>query len=107
MAEVTDEQLETFRKMCEGISQDYMREHFPRLPLPIIETHKGSRYAKLVRKDSADARYGSVHCFVDLTNGDVLKAATFKAPAKHARGNLNDADGGRSAMNQYGANYLR
>jgi hypothetical protein len=26
--------------------------------------------------------------FIDLTNGDILKADGWKAPAKHARGNI-------------------
>lgn len=106
-AEVTDAQLEAFRKLCEEISQTHTATHFSNLPLPTISVQKGSRYAKLVRKDYPDAVGGSVHCFVDLSNGDVLKAASWKAPAKHARSNLNDADGGRSGVNEYGANYIK
>jgi hypothetical protein len=29
-----------------------------------------------------------VYCFVDKSNGDILRAATWKAPAKIARGNI-------------------
>jgi hypothetical protein len=47
-----------------------------------------------------------VHSFVDKSNGDVLKAASWKAPAKHARGNIYAADFGKSAISAYGANYL-
>jgi hypothetical protein len=47
-----------------------------------------------------------VYCFVDLTNGDILKAATWKAPAKHARGNILAVDP-MSAVGIGGANYLR
>jgi hypothetical protein len=28
----------------------------------------------------------SVHCFIDFTNGDVIKAATYKAPQKNSDG---------------------
>ena len=68
----------------------------------------GRRYAKLI---SADVRNGlesaqSVFCFVDLGTGDILKAATWKAPAKHSRGNVLRPDRMQS-VTAYGANYLR
>lgn len=65
----------------------------------------GRRYAKIVRAD----RSGScgVYCFVDKTNGNVLKAASWSAPAKHARGNIFNNDNGLGAMSPYGAAYLR
>lgn len=68
----------------------------------------GRRYAKLI---SCDVRAGvesaqSVYCFVDLGTGDILKAATWKAPAKHARGNVLRSDRMQS-VTAYGANYLR
>ena len=68
----------------------------------------GRRYAKLI---SADVRNGvesakSVYCFVDMNNGDILKAATWRAPAKHARGNVLRPDRMQS-VTAYGANYLR
>lgn len=100
--EVTEAQLESFRALAESISQAYTRAHFPSLSLPTIVVERGQRYARLVRVDGQR----SAHCFVDLTNGDVLKAASWKAPAKHARANLNDADGGASGLGPYGAVYL-
>jgi len=48
---------------------------------------------------------GSVFCFIDKSNGDVLMAATWKAPAKHARGNIYFV--GQEGVNAYGANYLK
>ena len=49
----------------------------------------------------------SVHAFVDKTNGDVLKPASWKAPAKHARGNIFDAKNGLGSMGPFGPAYLR
>lgn len=52
---------------------------------PNILVESGSKYFKLV------ADYGhqrSVHSFVDRVTGDVLKAASWKSPAKGARYNL-------------------
>jgi hypothetical protein len=46
---------------------------------------EGRKYLKIVM----DARGSqSVHAFVDKKSGDVYKAASFKAPAKHVRFNL-------------------
>lgn len=64
---------------------------------------KGKRYARIVRNDASGQ---SVYCFVDKTNGDILKAASWKTPAKHARGNIFDENPG-DAITEYGAKYLR
>jgi hypothetical protein len=64
------------------------------------EVRDGARYYKIVHN-------GSIYCFIDKINGDVLKAASRLAPAKHARGNIFDADNGLKFMGPYGAAYLR
>jgi hypothetical protein len=51
-----------------------------------LQISKGRKYTKLISVDTLGSR--SVWCFVDQTNGDILKAATWSAPAKHARGNI-------------------
>lgn len=74
---------------------------------PVLSVERGRRYARIVKSLDGKGGQRSVHCFVDLTNGDVLKAASWKTPAKHARGNIFAPDGGSSAVGAYGANYLR
>lgn len=60
----------------------------------------------------------SIYCFVALEDfatkalgtvkkGDVLKPASYKAPAKHARGNIYAPDNGLTTCNSYGPGYLR
>ena len=66
----------------------------------------GRKYAKIITGNTRSNYGGSVFCFVDRTNGDILKAASWKAPAKHARGNVLRADR-LNAVGRYGANYLR
>lgn len=51
----------------------------------------GKKYIKIAMRYN-NGGGGSVHCFVDSTNGDVLKAAGWKTPAKGARYNLMDPD---------------
>jgi hypothetical protein len=98
------ERVEQFRNGVENMMVEYYTKHFPTLPMPAVSIDWGKRYARIV-KDDGNQR--SVHCFVDLTNGDVLKAAGWKAPAKHARGSVLAEDYGISAVSVYGAHYLK
>jgi hypothetical protein len=92
-----------FSVFLEGVTKiytDYMKKEFPNNPIDSIGYKKGRRYIKVTRG-------GSVHCFVDTTNGDVLKAASWRAPAKHARGNIYDNDYGLTNMTPYGTMNFR
>jgi hypothetical protein len=79
-------------------------KHFSNLDPSTISYEVGGRYVKIIRHSHGGSH--SVHSFVDKSNGDVLKAASWKAPAKHARGNIYAVDFGKSAISAYGANYL-
>jgi len=63
----------------------------------------GRLYARVYLEQRSGSR--SVYCFVDRSNGDVLKAASWKTPAKHVRGNIYAADP-LAGVGVYGANYL-
>jgi hypothetical protein len=91
-----------FNSWLAGCKQIYLRycEEYSITPVDDWETRDGSRYMKIVHN-------GSVYCFVDKTNGDVLKSASRNAPAKHARGNIFDEHNGLKHMGPYGAAYLR
>ena len=95
-----DTRFMVFFEGCVTINRDYMALSFPSLKLDKFSFKKGRRYMKVVRE-------GSVHCFVDTTTGDVLKAASWSAPAKHARGNIFDEKNGLGWMGEYGPAYLR
>ena len=110
MSNITDtdftEEFQIFFEGCKKINSDYIDRSFPVLAgytgvrKDVFSFSQGRRYIKVIRG-------GSVHCFVDRTNGDVLKAASWKAPAKHARGNLFDKDNGLGSMGEFGPAYLR
>ncbi len=68
--------------------------------------YPGSRTIEWGRKYAKVVRGGSVYCFVVRSNGDIMKAANWRAPAKHARGNIRDADP-LAGVTDYGAAYLR
>jgi hypothetical protein len=105
--------LEAFRATAEGI----LRAHFARneftFAVPHIEIGGGRKYIKLIRTESDPAtgeKRGQtfVHSFVEVATGNILKAATFKAPAKHARGNIYSDDHGAHALDDAAhVKYLR
>ena len=73
---------------------------------PILKVDGGKKFLKITRED-ANGSGNSVHCFVEISTGNILKAASWKTPAKHSRGNIYDTDNGKSAMDVYGCRYLR
>jgi len=70
-----------------------------------LSLEPGRRYVRVVRR-SVNGTSGSVYCFVDKTNGDILKAESFKKPAKHARGNIFSVRKASEACTPYGAHYI-
>jgi hypothetical protein len=65
----------------------------------IISYEPGRRYIRII-STYHDQR--SCFGFVDATNGDVLKSAGWKAPAKNfARGNIFDANNGTARVSPY------
>jgi len=70
-----------------------------------FEMDVGPRYIRIARvyKD-----YRTLHCFVDRTNGEVLRGS-WKQPrhTQKSRGNIFDANNGLGSMGKYGAAYLR
>ena len=96
--QVFAEKFETFFQGCKQINEKHMAEQFASNQRDTFTYTTGSRYWKVVRGSS-------VHCFVDATNGDVLKAASWKAPAKGARGNIFDEHNGLARMSVYGTQY--
>lgn len=74
------------------------------------EVDYGPRYIRVRAKDDCGAH--SVHSFIDRTNGDIVKAANFKAPdragkTKGVRGNVFAEDFGLSCVNYCMTNYLK
>ncbi len=98
--------LRVFVEGCQNIHTDHIAREYPNVTPDEITFKTGKRYVKIIRRQ-VDGTQELVHCFVDMTNGDVLKAAGWSAPAKHARGNIFDEHDGLKNMNEYGPAYLR
>ena len=81
----------------------YMK-NLPNLTFPTFSAKEGGKFFKIITDNGTQQ---SVYCFVNKQNGDIYKAATWKAPAKHVRGNIFHKNfGWGTAVNLYGANYL-
>lgn len=101
--------FETFLRGAAVLVAQRDNEHFK----TVLTYDEGRRYmrvwSKQVHRTEArpDQSRGSAWCFVDKTTGDVLKPASVKAPAKHARGNVFDASNGLGKCGEYGPAYLK
>ena len=95
----------------------FTRNGFTHSPSDKIEVKLGRKYAKVIKlsrhyvaqtsdKVIETRSGGSVHTFVDMTTGDILKSASWAAPAPNGvRGNIFSDDYGASVVNEHGANY--
>lgn len=101
-----DERLEEYVHGVQKKMNDYFEAKNLSWEPDKISIDEGRRYIRIV-KTSMPSKSKSVHSFIDKTNGDVLKSASWKAPAKHARGNIYNNDFGLDNVNQFGANYLK
>ncbi len=59
-----------------------------KMAIPQLTVTFGIKYARII------VDKGSAWGFINLENGDLLRAASWKTPAKHARGNIFDEHGG-------------
>jgi len=101
-AETVVERLEQYVELVTELNRiDWVGWGYVHDVPPTASVKMGKRFAKVVTRSG-------VHTFVDLLNGDILKAASYKAPAKNGvRGNIWANDLGRSCITHHGARYLK
>jgi len=87
-------------KGCQITVNKHYHEDLQPLEAPDLRIVDGKKYIKIVKEDS-------VWAFINKQNGDVLKPAGWRTPAKHARGNIFDDQNGLSSIGPYGPAYLR
>lgn len=86
---------------CQNKLQKYYQDCNYTLRNAKLNIIPGKKYIKIAQEGSG------VWCFVNSENGDVLKAAGWNAPAKHARGNIFDESNGMKHIGPHGPAYLR
>ena len=100
--------LEQYMEMVQEKINDYWaRMEYTFAPPNNVTVDMGRKYARIVSNDGNGGQR-TVHTFVNLWNGDILKSGGWAAPQKNGvRGNIFADDLGADRINEYGANYLR
>ncbi len=107
---------------AQKIVDDYWtKNNFTHAQSPILQARTGGRFVIVTRHDRSTegvvSENGSAFAFIDVRGGlingkdhkigDVLKAASFKQPAKNARGNIFDPNNGLAGMTECGPAYMK
>ena len=100
--------LELYIEMVQAKNDTYWNMmEFTFADPPRVTADIGSKYARVVKVDQLNGSR-SVHTFVNMENGDILKSGGWSAPQKNGvRGNIFETDLGASVVNEFGAIYLR
>ena len=92
--------LDGFLKDCQQMLEEYYSTKFPTLSIPEVDVKEGGKYYKVIKNQGAGGSY--VWFFVDKEEGNIWKAASWKAPAKNfPRGNIL-TDNAKDVLGVYG-----
>ena len=91
---------------AQDVINKYYTQRLNTLTASQLEMSDGRRYIRIDRLLDGGRGHRSVHAFIDKKTGDVLRAAGYKGPAKHPRGNLFDSLGGTEMLTPHGIGYL-
>ena len=104
--------LEQYVGMIQQKQADYFEAmNFTFSAPPTITVDYGKKYAKVVKNDGLNGSR-SVHSFIDMSNGDIIKG-NWKSPVRTKakglaiRGNIFADDLGSDRVNEHGPYYLR
>ena len=100
-----DRALDEFISYVNGVMVKHIQDNYASLKPGSVSAMHGQKYVRLVKADS-DGGSRSAYGFVNKLNGDILMAAGWSAPAKHARANIFDKGSWRAA-GPYGMAYLK
>lgn len=74
------------KEIEEAQKAEWAKLNYNMSKVPEFGIEVGKRFAKITCTSWGQK---SVHCFVEMSTGDIYKAATWNAPAKKVRGNIN------------------
>jgi DNA-directed RNA polymerase len=98
--------VEKFIKKVNAEIEDYYSTHLSNLTPKPMEMCVGNKFIKLISNGSVwgfISRFDGDYKGVPIKKGDLMKAASRNAPAKHSRGNIAD---GTARYGVYGVQYL-
>jgi hypothetical protein len=103
---IKDDFDEAMDNLLNNINTDY-HKGFPKNKDMVLSLVAGRKFVKVVNENSVwgfVAKKDGVHKGLPMKAGDVLKAASWKAAAKHTRGNIFDKN--QDYFRWTGPNYL-
>lgn len=103
----TNSVVSTFIYEVNSKIEEYYREKLSNLPMPLIQIDLGNKFIRITCNNSCwgfISRVDGTLKGAPVKKGDLLKPATWKAPAKHARGNIIE---GTARWGIYGPEYLK
>ena len=93
--------LAAWLKATQEMSDIHYANYFPSLTPARLVLERGRRYIRVTITEANGSR--SAHSFIDMTNGNVLKARNWKSPTPRlVLGNLLDDTGGLSNTSGHG-----
>lgn len=98
--------VEKFIKKVNSEIEDYYSTNLSNLTPKPMEMRVGTKFIKLISNGSVwgfISRFDGDYKGVPIKKGDLMKAASRDAPAKHSRGNIAD---GTARYGVYGVQYL-
>ena len=100
--------LDGYIDMVQGKNDEYFKAAgFTFADPPQIMATFGKKYAKIVKVDQLNGSR-SVHTFVNMLNGDILKSGSYKAPQINGvRGNIFAEDFGADRVSEHGTYYVK
>jgi len=69
------------------VESAFARRHPGRTPYT-LDVEIGRRFVRVVREGAEGILGRNVHCFIDMTTGDVRNAASYKSPGRAICGNI-------------------
>ena len=81
------EKIESYvNEIREAQANEWLNYGYNMSKLPVFGIEEGKKFARITRTSFGQK---SVHCFVEISTGDIYKASSYKIPAKGVRGNVN------------------
>lgn len=104
---VTVEALNKFLAQVQQIHTAYVAKLAPNTTPDVVTFTEGTKYLRIV-KGHENGTGRSVYCFVDRANGNIYKAASWRAPERnYVRGNIHDPESVAQWCGPYGVNSVK
>jgi hypothetical protein len=103
----TNKVVEKFVQEVDNKICEYYDAKFPSLSHPMIKVELGNKFIKILCDTSCWGFISRIDGDLKgspIKKGDLLKPASYKAPARHARGNIID---GTAKWGVYGPEYIK